>query len=218
MSESTWVPTPRPEAVSALQKSIAGYVLMPADDEVLDAAMMGIRRAIDRLNLTTWNWAITSQAITFVAGTQTYSLERPFKRPRNFHLLDTNGLRTGRLSYLPWDELLKETDETRDCLEYYSIPNDREDGLLTLVSSPTASFVSQYPSGVLTYYRRVPYPSVDTTMDVPSEATGYIQASAEYFVANRYDPNKVRDAKERSEVLFHEMMVDDRHGRKTDWE
>ena len=54
MSESTWSPTPAAETLQTLQKLVAGYVLMPTDDEVLECALAGIRRGIDRLNTRNW--------------------------------------------------------------------------------------------------------------------------------------------------------------------
>ncbi len=75
MSESTWSPTPVPDSLTTVQRSVAGYVLMPDDEEVLETCLMGIRRAIDRINTRTWNWALTYSTITFVAGTQEYGLD-----------------------------------------------------------------------------------------------------------------------------------------------
>jgi hypothetical protein len=220
MSESTWSPTPGAETFGNIQKSVAGYVLMPTDDEVLDCAAQGIRRAIDRMNTRAWNWALTHSTITFVAGTQEYSIDSGFKSPRNFALRDSAAVDKSRLSYLPWGSFLKECQwGATGSPSYYSANNPNYFGLVRLDVAPDASFVAQYPTGRLWYYRRVQYPSATgTSLDVPSEAVAYIQAAAEGYTADRYAVTKAAPAYQRAERFFHELVVDDAHGQQTDWE
>jgi len=220
MSESTWSPTPYADTFQTVQKLVAGYVLMPTDDEVLDCAAQGIRRAIDRLNTRNWNWALTYSTITFVAGTQEYGLDQSFKSPRNFALRDASSVDQSRLSYLPWGTFLKEVQYgTSGSPTYYSGANVNSFGVIRLDISPDASFVAKYPTGRLWFHRRVQYPSASgTSLDVPSEVVGFIQASAEGFTADRYAVTKAAAAYMRAERFIHELIVDDAHGQQSDWE
>jgi len=220
MTESLWSPTPIGETFGAIQKAVAGYVLMPTDDEVLDCAAQGIRRAIDRMNTRNWNWALTYSTITFVAGTQEYGLDQAFKAPRNFALRDSATTDVGRLSYLPWGSFLKECQwEGTGNPTYYSANNVNYFGVIRLDVAPSASFVATYPTGRLWFHRRVQYPSATgTSLDVPSEAVAYIQAAAEGYTADRYAVTKARDAYMRSERMMMDLIRDDCHGQQTDWE
>jgi hypothetical protein len=221
MSESTWAPTPLTDTYQTIQKMVAGYVLMPTDEEVLETAAAGIRRAIDRLNTRTWNWALHDSALTFAAGTRDYALDTSFKAARNLLLYNASLVEVGRLSFLPWGTFLKETSggNTGGSPCYYSGANPNVNGIIYLDASPGASWVAMYPTGVLTYYARVPYPSSSGTLvDVPSEVVGFIQASAEGFTADRYATAKAAPAYARAERFLHELIVDDCHGQQTDWE
>lgn len=221
MSESTWAATPAAETFQAVQKLVAGYVLMPTDDEVLDCAAAGIRRAIDRLNMRTWNWALVYDTVTFVAGTQEYDIQRPFKKPRNFSIRSTAGIDSDRLSFLPWGTFLKEAQDNRTSgdPQYYSVPDSNAYGVLRLDMAPSASWVALNPTGRLWYYRRVQYPSAaGTSLDVPSEVVGFIQSWAEGFTADRYARGNAPSAYARARDFLHELIVDDCHGQQTDWE
>lgn len=222
MSESTWAPTPAADTFQTVQKMVAGYVLMPTDDEVLETAAAGIRRAIDRLNTRTWNWSLHDSTVTFIAGQRDYALDTSFKAPRNLLLFDAGvTVEVGRLSFLPWGTFLKETagGNTSGVPCYYSGANVNVNGIIYLDASPAASWVATYPVGVLTYFARVQYPSASgTSLDVPSEVVGFIQASAEGFTADRYAVTKAAPAYSRAERFFHELVVDDCHGQQTDWE
>jgi hypothetical protein len=220
MSESTWTPTPITDTLTTIQKSVAGYVLMPTDDEVLETALMGIRRAIDRMNSRTWNWALTYSTITFVASTQEYTLDQGFKAPRNFSLRDSSAVDVDRLMYLPWGTFLKECQwDSTGSPSYYSGANVNYFGVIRLDVSPDATFVAKYPTGRLWYYRRIVYPTVTgNSIDVPSEAVAFIQAWAEGYAADRYAVEKAAPAYARAERQYHELVVDDCHGQQTDWE
>jgi hypothetical protein len=220
MSESTWAPAPYAESLQAIQKAVAGYVLMPTDDEVLDCALQGIRRGVDRLNTRTWNWALVYQTITFVSATQEYALDAQFKQPRNFSLRDSGAVDRDRLSYLPWGSFLKECQWDQSGTPcYYSASNPNLYGVLRLDLAPSSSFVALYPTGRLWYYRRVAYPvATGTSLDVPSEVSAFLQATAEGYAAGRYAPEKAAPAYGRAEKSLHECIVDDCHGQETDWE
>ncbi len=220
MSESTWSPTPAAEQLNAIQKAVAGYVLMPTDDEVLDTAYQGIKRAIDRLNTRNWNWALTYSTITFAQGTQEYTLDQGFKAPRNLSLRDTAAIDRDRLMYLPWGTFLKESQfDSEGTPVYYSGSNVNLFGVIRLDRSPSLAFVQQYPTGRLWYHRRVQYPTATgTAIDCPSEVIGFIQAWAEGYAADRYAVDKAIPAYGRAEKFLHECIVDDCHGQQTDWE
>ena len=221
MSESTWQSTPPTDTLTTLQRAVAGYVLMPTDDEVLDTASLGIRRAIDRLNTRTWNWNLVYQDITFVAGTQEYTLQNQFKAPRNLELRRTDGTPYARLVFQPWGTFLKESNYngTSSNPECYTINNDNIYGTLRLDASPASSFVAQYPTGRLWYYKRVPYPETsNNSLNVPSEAVQYIQYAAEGLTADRYAPEKAQPAYMRAERAYRDLIADDCHGRQSDWE
>jgi len=220
MSESTWAPTPYADTLTSIQKAVAGYVLMPTDPEVLETALMGLKRAIDRLNTRTWNWALTYSTITFVAGTQEYALDQSFKQPRNFALRNSSSVDTSRLSYLPWGTFLKECQwGTGGSPAYYSGANPNAFGVIRLDLAPDAAFVAAYPTGRLWYYRRIQYPSATgTSLDVPSEVVAFLQAHAEGYTADRHAPVKAQTAYSRADRSFHDIVSDDCHGQQTDWE
>ncbi len=220
MSETTWTPTPYADSLLAIQKAVCGYVLMPADDETLDTALQGIRRAVDRLNTRQWNWALTYQTITFVEGTQEYALDQSFKSPRNLSLRDSSGVDRTRMAYLPWGMFLKECQwDQRGTPVYYSGSNVNFFGVIRLDLAPDAQFVGNYPTGRLWYYRRVQYPAATgTSLDVPSEVVGFVQAWAEGYTAERYATDKAAPAYARAERFLHECVVDDCHGQQSDWE
>lgn len=220
MGESTWAPTPITDTLTTLQKLVAGYVLMPTDDEVLECALAGIRRAVDRINTRTWNWALNYSTITFVAGTQEYALDQAFKQPRNLALRNASAVDTSRLSFLPWGTFLKECQwGATGTPTFYSGSNVNAFGVIRLDLAPDAAFVALYPTGRLWFYRRVQYPTAASpVIDVPSEVIGFVQASAEGFTADRYAVTKAAPAYVRAERFFHELVVDDCHGQQTDWE
>ena len=220
MSETTWAPTPYADTLQTVQKLVAGYVLMPDDTEVLECAAAGIRRAIDRLNTRDWNWALTYSTITFVAGTQEYTVDQGFKAPRNFSLRDSSAVDKDRLRYLPWGTFLKEAQwGTTGTPTFYSASNVNSFGVIRLDVAPDAAFAALYPTGRLWYHRRIQYPGgISTALDVPSELVGFIQASAEGFTADRYAVTKAAPADVRAEKFLHECIVDDCHGQQTDWE
>lgn len=220
MSESTWAPTPSSQPLNTVITSAAGYVLMPVDEEVLDAGLQGVKRAIDRMNTRTWNWSLTYSDVTFVAGTQEYDLDQSFKAPRNLSLRDANGRDRDRLNFLPWGSFLKDCQwgETGSP-EYYSVTNPQIFGVLRLDMSPSAAWVATNPTGRLWYYRRIQYPTqTGTHLEIPPEATSFVQAITEGYLADRYAVDKARPAYERAERQYHELVVDDCHGQQTDWE
>lgn len=221
MSESTWSSTPGTETFGAIQKSVAGYVLMPTDDEVLDCAAQGIRRAIDRLNTRTWNWLLTYDDITFVENQYDYVLTSWFKSARNFEIWNTSEQSEFRLMYKPWGTFVKEHSDqgAQGDPEYYSVLNSNATGMVTLNAAPSSSWIAAHPSGRLLYYRKIQYPSATgTSLDVPSEAVAYLQAAAEGYTADRYAVTKAQAAYQRSERFHHELVVDDAHGQQNDWE
>ncbi len=220
MSESTWAPTPAADSFLAIQKAVAGYVLMPNDDEVLDVAAQGIRRAVDRLNTRQWNWALTYSTVTFIALQQEYTLDQSFKAPRNFSLRDSAGVDRSRIAYLPWGTFLKECQwDAQGTPVYYSAANVNTFGVIRLDLAPAAQFVNLYPTGRLWYYRRVQYPTATgTSLDVPSEVVAFIQSWAEGYTADRYAVDRALPAYSRAEKALHECVVDDCHGQQSDWE
>jgi len=135
------MPTPVADTLSMLQKEVAGYVLMPTDPEVLETALAGIRRAIDRLNTRQWNWALVYDDIAFLADQQDYDLQKWFKAPRNFGLFDSTESAVARLEYKPWKTFLMEHQDMREsgtpCV--YSCANVKEFGTLSLDVKPTRS-------------------------------------------------------------------------------
>lgn len=220
MSESTWSSTPGTETYSAIQKAVAGYVLMPTDPEVIDCAGQGIRRAIDRLNTRNWNWLLTYDDITFVEDQYDYVLTSWFKKPRNFEIWNTSEQSEFRLMFKPWGTFVKEhsNQASQGDPDYYSVLNSNATGMVTLNAAPTSGWIAAHPSGRLLYYRKIQYPSATgTSLDVPSEAVVYLQAAAEGYTADRYAVTKSRDAYTRAEMFLRELVKDD-NDVQTDWE
>jgi len=227
MSESTWSPSPAAEQLQAIQKAVAGYVLMPTDDEVIDCANQGIRRAIDRMNSRSWNWALTYSTITFVAGTQEYALDAGFKAPRNLALRDSASVDRSRLMFLPWGTFLKECQwDYLGTPQYYSATNVNFFGVIRMDVAPSDGFIGQYPTGRLWYHRRISYPTATGSgQELPSEAVAYIVEFASGYAADRFAVEKAAAAYGRAKELFNPgpgpsgaLVRDDCHGQQTDWE
>ena len=220
MSESTWSSSPGTESFGAIQKAVAGYVLMPTDPEVVDCAGQGIRRAIDVLNTRKWNWLLTYDDITFVSGQYDYQLSSWFKSARNFEIWNPSEESVFRMAYKPWGTFVKEHSNlaTQGDPAFYSVLNSNSTGLVTLNAAPSSGWIAQYPTGRLLYYRKVQYPSATgTSLDVPSEAVAYLQAAAEGYTADRYAVGKARDAYTRASAVLRELVKDD-NDVQTDWE
>lgn len=221
MGETLWTPTPGTETFGMIQKSISGYALMPEDPEVLESAAAGVRRAIDRLNTRPWNWLITYDDIAFVTGTTDYPLTSWFKTPRNFEIWNTSNQSVFRLHYKPWKTFLVEHQDftAQGDPTTYSCANVNALGSVSLNAAPAEGWIALYPNGRLWYFRKVQYPvNPGRPIDVPSEVVGFIQSSAEGYVADRYAPSKAAAAYSRAERFHHELVVDDAHGGQTDWE
>jgi hypothetical protein len=221
MSESTWAPSPSGDTLAIIQKQVAGYVLMPTDPEVIDCAGQGIKRAIDRLNMRNWSWALTCDDITFVEAQYDYQLNSWFKAARHFELWNQSSESVGRLGYKPWKTfVLEHSVQASQCgPEVYSCRNASDNGLATLNAAPSLVWIASYPMGRILYYRRVQYPgSVGSPLGVPSEVVAYIQAQAEGYTADRFAVQKSRDAYTRAEILLRDLIRDDCHGQQTDWE
>lgn len=218
----TWTPSPAAETFGAIQKAVAGYVLMPTDSEVIDCAGQGLRRGIDRINSRNWNWLLAYDDITFVEGQYDYTLSRWFKAARNFELWDSNSVSRDRLGYVPWKTLITENPDATvnagtPCR--YSVSNINATGLVTLDVAPSSGWVSTYPMGRIQFFRKVQYPvDAGTALDVPSEVVLFLQSWAEGYTADRYAVTKARDAYARAERILHELVVDDCHGQTADWE
>jgi len=193
------------ETVAMLQKQIAGYVLQPTDDEVLECALAGIRRGIDRLNMVNWSWAITYDDIYFDATLGDYPLQKWFKAPLNFELFDSSNQRAGRFEYKPWKTFLLEhaMATSMSSPPVYSAPNVFSQGTISLEAAPSADFVLKYPNGRIWYYKYIQYPTgPGSVIDAPSPATSYLYEWACAHTANNYAQSKVGAAYQRANQLF----------------
>lgn len=221
MGESSPTPFSSPDTLGTICTLAAGYVLMPDDDEAIEIAAAGVRRAIDRLNTRKWRWALSYQDITFVAEQQSYDLNEDFKAPRRFTIFDVNSREQFRLDYKEWttfaDEDLVSISGSGDpyC---YSSGNSNDYGTISLNVAPSSTWVATYPTGRIWYFRRVAYPVISSDpILVPSEVGGFLLASAEAFCAARYAPDKESSARVRAEMLLKELRIDDLD-TQTDWE
>lgn len=220
MSESDWAPVPS-EQLGTISKMVAGYVLMPNDDEAIETAVAGVRRAIDRLNTRRWRWAMSYQDLTIIAGTPSYGLPSDFKQPRRFTFCDPDGVERGTLPFMPWVEFLNyvswdQPGQRDPC--YYSSANPYDLGTIYLDSSPSEDWAAKYPTARLWYFRRVTYPvaAADPFL-CPSEVVAFIQDFACGFVADRYAPDKAALAYGRANALWRDLVRDD-NDDQPDWE
>ena len=219
---SAFTPTPVAETVAMLQKQIAGYVLMPTNPEVLETALAGMRRGIDRLNTRNWNWALDYDDLDFAVDQYDYELTSWFKAPRSFEVWDTNGESVFKLGYKPWKTFLDQHQNLSLAVDpcVYSCSNPSAFGSVSLDAKPSAAWVSQYPQGRIWYYRRMQYPTgaaLNQALDVPSPATLFVQAYAEGYVAERHAIDKATLAYARATQQFKDLVKDD-NDVQTDWE
>src|SRR5574339_231440 len=139
-----------------LIRAVLDYVQGTDDSHLRDVAKRELNLAIDEINTHNWRRLIVRQDITTVAGTAEYDLDATFKEPVRAALYDGSDIRI-RLSYMDWATFLAELDFRTGSspIETYSI--DHENRLLVLSSTPDASYVAQYDTLKLWYYKRLVY-------------------------------------------------------------
>jgi len=218
MGEATWAPAPTVPTIAETQKIVAGYVLMPRRTEALETALYAIREAIDKLNtMREWNWSLVSEDLPLDAALVDYPVPSNFKKAARLLVVDANDLSVFRIPYYPWvdflDKYAKQHTSGDPCA--YSCANAKEFGTVSLDVIPSVSFVSQYPTLRLWYYRAVQYEAENGAADWPSYATPLIVAWAKKVMAETYAPGKVltaaanyREARQDLETYDNEIMPD----------
>ena len=220
MGEATWAPTPAAPSMATEQKLVCGYVGMPNDDEALEQALAAIHEAIDNINQRDWNWAAVYEDIVSDATLVDYPVPSNFKRPFRLVRLDADGLSIGRIPFVPWMSFLNEYSEGQaasgdPCV--YTVANVKEYGTISLDCTPSADWVSKYPTLRLWYYRKLQYENQDGAPDWPSEFTPYVRNYAKAILAGTYAPAKVAFAHGLAEAAMNRLVRDD-NNTQTDWE
>lgn len=210
--------TPGTRSFASLKKTAARYVRLPDDDEALEVAGEVVNDGIASLNLRTWRWGVTTQTVTFVAGTSEYTLAAAFSSPQRFLLNNASGQTLSRLLYkMPeiFDRDIPDRTSTGDPTFYTAFTTST----LTLDTIPSTSFVAQYPTGTLRYYRRFQkLTEGGAVLDVQSEMELYVIRYAQAELAAIYAPTLHSIAVRERDRLWDLMVAKDGEQIATDWE
>lgn len=204
--------SPTALAFSEIRSQIANYVQAATMGEELAIAGQAADSAVDYLNLSSWKWNAKADTITFVDGTQTYSLNSDVKKSRKFQLLDSNSKVTGRLKWYDpktfWDIFTDQTvSGTPTAYTIVSLPNT---GKLTLNVAPGAGFVSTYPTGQVQYMARIAHLTSGGSWDGPPEVAQFLVWYGRWEMASTHGTTeKVIQAERHWTRILREMKRDD---------
>src|SRR5512144_1971196 len=202
--------TPSASTAAEMVRSVLDYVQGADDNELRDVALRELNFAIDEANARTWRKAITTQTITLVAGTDTYTLNDNFKDPIRAILL-LNGDRKDRLFF---EEMITFLARFPDRLGtaapgLYTI--DYSNRLFMLEGQPNASFLLNYDSVELHYYLRFAHLAQDSDVHGgPPEFNAFFVWQARAGVAAiRGDQRLAGYAEGKAKAIYRELRVSD---------
>ena len=215
--------TPASRTLSSLQTQVLRYIGMPDHTEGQAMAMDELNNAVGDLNRRNWNWALTSQDITSVASTKTYSLSANFGSARMCFLLNSSGKATGKLSWFDPKSLDEafESEGTTGNPVAYTVQNFTDTGLISLDVAPTDTWVASYPTIRLRYYARIPTMSnASDTLPVPSAVEQFVIWKARLVCCLSTDPDGARMSMARSQAssAWQELVKIDCENNFNDWE
>lgn len=217
----SYAQSPGTSTLSQLKSEVCRYVKAPNDTDALAVAHDGIKEAIRRINMRSWQWMLTSDDITLTAGTADYTMQSTFKAPRSAELLDSSDRTVGFLSYEdPKNfDLLHPDRDTSSWSTHYTIRNIKETGQVTLAPTPDASFVSSYPTVRFRYYKFVSLPSAeDDRIGVPVWIEPVVSWWAKMYVAIMYQPELAQFAKNIFYETWQAAVAEDREQEATDFD
>jgi hypothetical protein len=196
----------------------AGLVNSPDDPEALGYAISGIQEAVDFLNLRLWNWQIRTSGFAYVVGQKDYNFPIGVRATRHFN--NKNGSLTKSVGYLDPKSFNIEIagDLTGEATSYTLFPAANTTSFVRLSHAPTADSVVVYPSGELTYYARITYPTNTASgIDVPPEVERVIMEFARAYTAERFDPDKAEAPQKRFDIGFRQLRINQSLDETGDW-
>ena len=205
--------------VEQIQRYVASYVGMPTDPEVEGIVFSGIQDQIDELNAYNWAFQLRTSGLAFVAGDKTYSAPTDYKASRHFSYLDTNDLPAGKFeSFDPKTFRLHQSRYINTEPQYYTVDVLGVSGVITLSAGPSDSFITNYPSGEITYYAKIQYPtSVDQDLNIPPDVEQWLLWSLRAQVSITFAENKSGYAQGKADRLFERIRTNNRDDAHEDF-
>lgn len=186
-------PTPGTSTLTKLKKEVASFILAPSDTDALEVAEMGVKEAIRKVNGRNWKFMRTTDDISTVASTRTYSLQASFLAPEHCELLNSSSNPNGMLHWLApkeFNRTFRERSSTGSP-SHYTVQNARDTGVIELSRPPSSGFVTSYPTLRLRYYAAVAFPTDAAVLDVPVWLEPAVSWWAKMYIASVYDERKV---------------------------
>jgi len=196
----------------------AGLVNSPDDPEALGYAISGIQEAVDMLNLRLWSWQLRTSGFALVAGQTDYNFPIAVRGTRHMALL--NGSNRQPVGYLDPKSFMLEVPSSLagDATQYTLMSASNSSSFVRLSHAPSAGSIVNFPSGELTYYERITYPTNTASgIDVPPEVERVIMEFARAYVAERFDPPKAEVPQKRFEQGFRQLRINQSLDESSDW-
>lgn len=173
-----------------LVTQIAAVVGGQSETSVRAQALDCLNRVRIEMNQHDWRFMQTSDnPITLIAGTQTYTLEPTFRKPKYVGLIDATGVKAYDLNYKDDAILSHETPaQTNSGVPFfYWMRNDFSDGLISLYPVPDVGCASAYRLQV-EYETRIPQ-IADTSDDIalPEEAQNLLVIGGQAYLLRERD-------------------------------
>lgn len=198
---------------ATLQRDVASYVKLPADNEALGIAGSGINDAINSVvNVRNWSWQVTTSGFQLLAGDNTYPVPTDFRAQRNVSLLNTAGEIARRVAYE--DPKLFDTKFSQGSASAisagtpnnYTITDPYPSGVIRFDATPNQATIDTYPSGQIMYYSRVSELTSDTdALSVPPEVESMILWYAKSYLAAIFASDQVKFAESRWQPLYRQL-------------
>jgi hypothetical protein len=197
----------------------AGLVNSPDDPEALGYAISGIQEAVDMLNLRLWSWQIRTSGFPLVVGQTDYYFPSSVRGTRNMSL--KNGSQRQPVGYLDPKSFMLETPSALagDATQYTLMSASNSSSFVRLSHAPTSDSMTTFPSGELTYYERITYPTNTASgIEVPPEVERVIMEFARAYTAERFDPPKAELPQKRFEQGYRQLRVNESLNESSDWD
>jgi len=182
----TCAPTPINQTFAGLKGAVADSMGFGGDSKVLGVAGSGINNAVRYLDHRLWSWLLTSQSITLATDTDEYTLTGNFKAPRSNELQNSAGAPKSRLG---WEDPKTFSSIWTDrsisgAPRAYTVFNMHEDCLLTLNVPSSSTFVTEFPTLLLRYYKRLQtYAADGSSQTIPPEVELFLELYARWLTA-----------------------------------
>ena len=215
--QSSTVRTPPSRSFSELKRAVVDFVQGASDPELLDVAGRSINNAIDEMNVYNWIKLADKQDFTISVNQADYSIQSNVKDPMGLGLWK-DGNPKSKLSFKEYRTLEEEHPYAVDAgwPTVYTIYY--EERVLSLNLLPSQSFVDNYDTMRLRFFRRIPHMVDDSQrFGAPSEFSSYVMWQARSELATvRGETRLFSIAEGKSQTILSRLRNSD-HETETDW-